>query len=129
MMATYAAQRRERSTWCSRAVNRTSLSFRATSRTRSSPLDTPDPALRPERVGLSVFPSASPLPSPTSATTCVALFGGFVGSTGLSDFSCSCISGVGPWPSLSDPPGDQPNGRARDLPVLAHGGSVHAMDL
>src|SRR5204863_8284165 len=106
-----------------------SLSFRATSRTRSSPLGTPCPALRPGRVELSVFPSANSLPSTTSATTRAALFGGFAGTMELSDFPRSCISGVRPWPSLSGPSGDQPDGRARDLPVLAHGGSVHAQDL
>jgi hypothetical protein len=31
-----------------------------------------------------------------------------------------------PWPCLSGPPGDRPNGRAWDLPVLAHGESTHA---
>jgi hypothetical protein len=54
------------------------------------------------------------------------LFGGFVGTAGLSDFPRSCISGLRPWPSLSGPPRDQRHGRAWDLPVLAHGGSVHA---
>ena len=46
-----------RVTWCSSAVNRASLSFRATSRTRPRSLDTPTPALRPERVSLPVFPT------------------------------------------------------------------------
>jgi hypothetical protein len=92
-------------------------------------LDAPGPALRPGRVGSSVFPSANPLPSTTSATGPPALFGGFAGTTRLSDFPRSSISGAGPWPSLSGPPGDHPNGRARDLPVLAHGGSVHAQGL
>ena len=50
-------------------------------------------------------------------------------TTRLSDFPRSFISGVRPRPSLSGPPGDQPDGRARDLPVLAHGGSVHAQGL
>src|SRR5664279_1404125 len=100
---------------------------RATARrTRSSPLDTPDPALRPERVGLSVFPSVGRLPSTASATARTALFGGFAGTTHPSDFPCPFISGVRPQPSLSGPPGDQPDGQTRDLPVLAHGGSTHA---
>src|SRR6266581_5978482 len=128
-MAAQAAQSRDRSTWCSSAVNRASLSFRATSRTRSSPFGTPCPALRPGRVELSVFPLANPLPSTTSGTGPPVLFGGFAGTTRLSDFPRSSISGVRPWPSLSGPPGDQPDERARDLPVLAHGGSVHAMVL
>ena len=84
------------------------------------------PALRPGRVVLAVFSSASPLPSTASAAACAALFGGFAGTTGLSDFPCSSISGVRPQPSLSGPPGDQPDGRAWDLPVLAHGDSAHA---
>ena len=63
-----ALRSRLRLTWCSSAVNRASLSRRATSRTRSSALDAPDPALRPGRVSPAVFPSADPLPSPASAT-------------------------------------------------------------
>src|SRR5664279_2420006 len=56
---------------------------RATARrTRSSPLDTPDPALCPVRVGLSVFPLAGRLPSTTSATARAALFGSFAGNRG-----------------------------------------------
>ena len=47
----------------------------------------------------------------------------------LSDFPRSSISRVPPQRSLSGPPGDHPGGRARDLPVLAHGGSVHAQGL
>ena len=57
------------------------------------------------------------------------MFDGFAGTTGLSDFPCSCISGVRPRPSLSGPPGDQPGRRARDLPVLAQGDSTHAQVL
>jgi len=69
------------------------LSLRATSRTRSNPLDTSGPALRPGRGRSFVFPLASPLSSTASATGLPALFGGFVGTTGLSDFPRSCISG------------------------------------
>ena len=116
-------------TWCSSAVNLASLSLRATSRTRSSPLGTPGPALRPGRVELSVFPLASPLPSTTSAAADAALFGGFAGTTRLSDFPRSFISGVRPQPSLSGPPGNRPDGRAWDLPVLAHEDSTHAQVL
>jgi hypothetical protein len=36
-----------------------------------------------------------------------ALFGGFAGTTGLSDFPRSFISGLRPWPSLSGPSRDQ----------------------
>ncbi len=74
------------STWCRSAVNRASLSFRAARRTRSSSLDAPCPALCPGRVLLAVFPSGSPLPSTASAAGDPALFGGFAGTTGLSDF-------------------------------------------
>ena len=84
-------------------MNRTSLSFRATWRTRSRSLDTPSPALRPGRVSLAVFPSGRPLPSPTSAPGCPGLFGGFAGTTGLSDFSRSCIKGLPPLAFPSRP--------------------------
>ena len=106
-------------------MNRASLFRSAACRTRSSSRDTRMPALGPERVSLSVFPLVSPLPSTLSAAT--ALFDGFAGSTGLSDFPSSYISGLRLLPSLSGPPppivGD---GRGWDLPVLAHEGSVHA---
>jgi hypothetical protein len=45
------------------------------------------------------FPVASPLPSTTSAAGCPALFGGFFGTTRLSDFPRSCIIAVRPWTS------------------------------
>src|SRR5271165_320199 len=64
---------------------------------------------------------------PVSAAA--ALFGGFAGTTKRSDCPCPFISGLPPRRSLSGPPGDQPGGRARALPVLAHGGSVHALVL
>jgi len=43
---------------------------------------------------LTVFPSPSPLSSTTSATALAALFGGFAGTMGLSDFPQPFISGV-----------------------------------
>ena len=70
---------------------RTCLSCRASWRTRSRSLDTPCPALRPGRVSLAVFPSGKPLSSTVSATTMAALFDGFSGTTGLSDFPRSFI--------------------------------------
>src|SRR5664280_2874937 len=79
--------------------------------------------------GLAVFPLASPLPSTTSATARAALFSGFAGTTGLSDFPRSCISGVRPWPSLNGPSYHHLDGQAWDLPVLAQGDSVHAQVL
>ena len=85
-------------------MNRTSLSLRATRRTRSRSFDTPCPAPRPGRVSLAVFPSGRPLPSTTSAPGCPGLFGGFAGSTGLSDFPCSSIKGLPPQRSPHGPP-------------------------
>ena len=116
-------------------MNRTSLSFRATWRTRSRSLDTPSPALRPGRVSLAVFPSGRPLPSTTSAPGRPGLFGSFAGSTGLSDFPWSCIKGLPPQRSphgptsarsatprtIQDGASSTTSGRPRDLPVLAHG--------
>ena len=56
------------------------------SRTRSSALSALTPALCPGRVLPVVFPLARSLPSTTSATATAALFGGFAGTTDLSDF-------------------------------------------
>jgi hypothetical protein len=85
-------------------VNRTSPSFRATRRTRPSSLDTPCPALSPRRVSLAVFPLGRPLPSTTSAPGSPSLFGGFAGTTSLSDFSRSSIEGLPPKRSPRGPP-------------------------
>ena len=110
-------------------MNRTCLSFAATRRTRSSALGTLRPALCPGRVELVAFPLGSPLSSTASATGGPVLFGGLAGTTGLSDFSRSCISGLRPRPSPSGQPADQAGWRARDLAVLAHGNSTHAQVL
>src|SRR5450631_2925149 len=118
------------STWCSNAVNRASLSLGATSRTRSSALGASFPALCPGRVLLSVFPLVMPLSSTASAAgTTPALFGRFAGTTGMSDFPGSFIPGLPPQRCLDVPPGHPPVGRSRDLPVLAHEGSTHALVL
>jgi hypothetical protein len=68
----------------------------------------------------SVFPLASLLPSTPSAAGSSALFGGFSGSTELSDFPRSCITGVRPSTSrcgLRLPPpqtnGGSPGSRVR----------------
>src|SRR5204863_7248056 len=66
-------------TCCRSAVNRASLSFCATRRTRSNLLDTSCPALRPRRVSLAAFLLAGPLPSTASAAPPWALFGSFAG--------------------------------------------------
>jgi hypothetical protein len=91
-------------------VNRASLSFRATRRTRSRSLDTLRPALRPGRVSLVAFPLPGPLSSTASAAASTALFGGFAGTTGPSDFRRSCITGLRPRPSPHGPP--RPSRRA-----------------
>ena len=88
-------------------MNRASLSFRATRRTRPSPLGAPCPALGPGRVALAAFPLAGRLPSTASAAPPWALFGGFAGTTRPSDFSRSSITGLRPWPSPHDPPDHQ----------------------
>src|SRR6266545_7683427 len=46
---------------------------------------------------LGVFPLASPLPSTASLASGSALFGGFAGTMGLSDFPWPYIIGVRPW--------------------------------
>ena len=77
--ASNASDSRRQLTWCSSAVNRASLSFRATSRTRPSPFDTPGPALRPGRVSPPVFPMTQFLSSPASSAR--ASFGRLAGTT------------------------------------------------
>ena len=72
-------------------------------------------------------PQPGPFPPPPPRPW--FLFGGFAGTTGLSDFPYPSISGVPPQRSLNGPPGDHPGGRARNLPVLAHGDSAHARGL
>ena len=81
------------------------------------------------------FPSASPLPPPPPPPRAPALFGGFTGTTGLSDFPPSYISSVRPWPSLGGPPRSagrasvgSPGSRASRFPAckgyLTHTGSA-----
>src|ERR1700712_4577233 len=127
LIARYAARSRSTSTWCNSAVNRASLSRTATCRTRSSALVASGPALCPGRVLLAVFPLVDPLSSTGSAVAIATLFVGFAGTTGPSDFPHPFIPGLPPRRSLSVPPADQRCGQARDLPVLAHGRSVHAL--
>ena len=49
------------------------------------------------------FPLAGPLPSTPSAPADAALFGGFPGTMGPSDFPCPCIIGVCPQTSRCGP--------------------------
>src|ERR1035438_9092395 len=86
------------------AVNFASLSVVAIRRTPSSALYVCVPVLRPALVLLSVFPLAGPLSSTISAACCPALFNGFAGPTGPSVSPWSCIFGLRPWTSRSDPP-------------------------
>src|SRR5690349_24716257 len=87
-------------TWWKSAVNFAFLSLLAAWRTRSSALGA---LVRPcVRCAFCcpVLPLASPRPSTTSAAGALALFGGFVGIMGLSDFRWSFIFGFGlvPFP-------------------------------
>ena len=108
----------ESSTWCRSAVNRCLLvpSCRFTyplQRTgRAVPALCPGRVLL-ARVSLGQAPSLHP-----SAAGGPALFGGFVGTTGLSDFPSRSSSAYGHWPSRRGPRGHTPAGD-RDLPVLA----------
>jgi hypothetical protein len=78
-------------------VNFAFLSLLALSRTRASSLSAAG-FRRCVRSAfcLSEFPSAEPRPSTSSAATVVALFGGFVGTMGPSDFPSSCVIGLRP---------------------------------
>src|SRR5437773_7350178 len=80
--------------WCSNAVKRTVLFKRATSRTPSRPVDAQLFRLWVRDAGfLLTFPLATPLPSTTSAGSS-PLFGGFLGTTGVSDFSSAWTTGL-----------------------------------
>ncbi len=72
---------------------------------------------------------ASLLPSTDSAAAALALFAGFVGTTRLSDFRWSFISGYRASRPAPLRPRDHLPGRPADIPVLAHGGSRHARGL
>src|SRR5439155_23226900 len=65
----------------------------------SSALDAPSRLCVRGALHLSEFPLASPLPSTASATGRPALFGGFSGTTELSDFPRPFTIGVCPWTS------------------------------
>ena len=74
------------------------------------------------------FHLARPLSSIASATGCPALFGDFMGTTGLSDFAWSFIVGVRPWTFRQAHSGHR-HGRPGDFPVLVRGVSVRARGL
>jgi hypothetical protein len=86
-------RKRSTSTRCRSAVNHTFLSCSATRRTRSSALGTLKPAPCPGRLALAAFSFAQAASLPAAAA-CAALFGGLAATSGLSDFSSPCLSGV-----------------------------------
>src|SRR5947199_2095746 len=90
-------------TWCSSAVNRTFLSRSAAWRTRSSALSAPSRCCARGAFCWFGFPLARPLPSIPSAADPPALFGDFVGTTGLSDCPWPFIVDVRPWTSRRGP--------------------------
>jgi hypothetical protein len=81
-----AAFSRSGVTWCKSAVNFTPLSLFAACRTRSSALGAFVRLCVRGAFCWLTFPLASSLPSTTSAAGALALFGGFTGTTELSDF-------------------------------------------
>ena len=84
-------------------MNRIFLSRVAACRTRSSALGAPSRLCVRGAFCWRRFPLARPLPSIPSAAGCPALFGDFIGTTGLSDFPWSFIVGVRPWTSRRVP--------------------------
>src|SRR6266446_10324820 len=131
-------------TWCSSAVNFSFPFCFAALRTRSSPLRPLSRRGVRCELGSGVFSLVSGLPSTTSAGGCPLLFGCFVGTTPLYDSpgqshrSGGCRNKRYPprhrawrtYGSSPSPPGPHTScGRRRDLPVLAHGVSLHAWGL
>src|SRR4029077_17490109 len=115
-------------TWCSRAVNFSFPSFRAASRTRSSPLGLLSRlGVRP-RLGCCVFSLVCGLPSPTPAGDASRLFGCFVGTMPQYDSPSPFMKDL-PLIAFSLRPTVLLGGRRRGLPVLAHGVSLHAWGL
>src|SRR5712691_5694921 len=118
--------------WCSSAVNRTPFFCSVACRTRPSAACTrARPCVR-SVVACGRLRLASRLPSSPSAARLLALFGTFLGTTRLSDFPGSCISGVRLPTSRCAPaprPTTGPPGETWDLPVLVRGVSVHARGL
>ena len=89
--------------WCSSAVNRTLLLLRAAWRTASSPFDALSrPSVR-AAVVLPPFPSGKVFPSTASAEGAPSLFGCFIGTIPLSDFSSAFMLVVRLLPSRAGP--------------------------
>ena len=74
-------------------MNRISFSRLAAFRTRSSALGAPSRPCVRSALRSTDFPLATSLPSTTSAAGPPALFGGFPGTTKVSDFPSPCIIG------------------------------------
>ena len=109
-------------------MNFAPLSFLAASRTRSSALGVLSWRCVQCTFCWSAFPPARLLPSTASAAGCPALFGGFAGTTSLSDFLGSFIFGLRLGPSRR---GRRHHYRRRpeDLPVPVQRGSARAWGL
>ena len=112
-------------TWCSRAVNFSFPSFRAVSRTRSSPLGLLSRLGVRHRLGCCVFSLVFGLPSTTSAGDPSPLFGCFVGTMPQYDSPSPFMRDL-PLIAFSLRPTVLLCGRRRGLPVLALGVSLHA---
>ena len=90
--------------WWKSAVNFASLSLLAACRTRASALGALVRLCVRDAFCWLVFSLARPLPSIPSAAACAALFGDFVGTTGLSDSPRPSSSASGLRPSRCGPP-------------------------
>ena len=103
-------------TWCSSAVSFSFLFLVTASRMRACAWDTAARLCVRTVLCSPAFPSIPPLPSIGSAAGRPALFAGFIGTMGGSDFSGPCITVYGPRPSPCGPPlgGD---GQTGDLSV------------
>src|ERR1700758_1299661 len=84
-------------TWWSRAVNRSCLLSLAAFRTPRNPWDPRFPLCVGLVLDCTMFSLVGALPSPTSAEDCSPLFGWFIGTTALSDFSGACMLALRFW--------------------------------
>ena len=125
--ARYECRSCSTSTWWRSAVNRSSPSRLAASRTRSNACDTLSRPWVRCLLCRAAFPSASPLPATGSATGFPALFVGFPGTTEESDCSRPGVIGFGlfglpdadrpiPWDGRAGRPGGRsPGFRAKSF--------------